>query len=87
MIGIDSSATSTSPDITAISDGALPLYGTLLRLMPVATLSTSVATCPFAPAIATLNLPGSFLAAAINSLNEFGPIFGLATKAVPAEMS
>jgi hypothetical protein len=59
----------------------------LLRAIPVADFNTSVATCPFAPATPTLNLPGSFFAASTNSLKVLGAIFGNATSAVPAEIN
>ena len=44
-VGSESIATATSPDTTANSDGALPLYGTWIICTPVIDLNNSPARC------------------------------------------
>src|SRR3954470_11228133 len=82
--GSESIATATSPETTANSEGALPLYGTLLSSIPAADLNTAVVIAPLAPAIAMLIFAGSRLAAAMNSASVFASSRGCATSTVPA---
>ena len=69
--------------MTAISAGALPLYGTAVRPMPAMDFSISTVTAPVAPGTPMLNRVGSLRAADINSLKLRGAIFGCARSTEP----